>query len=100
PFEALLGLVQIAPVVQRPSAAERLFRELYLEAGALEELGRGDQRSRAEIVVERVRPQQQAIAPNGPVAPLTEPIPERLRRETWQPRVRVNPRNPLGRKGS
>src|SRR5579883_546124 len=61
-MEQTPGRIQAAPIVQRPPAAHMSARDLDLIAEALEQLHRGDGRGSAEVVVERVRPQQDLLA--------------------------------------
>jgi hypothetical protein len=82
-FELFLRAVKIAPVVQRTPAAQRFRRNHNLESCPIEQLGCGDQRLRTEVVVERVRPQNEAVAAHRRAAAITEPIAECPRSEAW-----------------
>ena len=78
PFEPALRFVEEAPIVQRPAAAQRLRGNGNAKAAALEQLGCGDQRLRAEMVVERVGPQDDSLAAQDADLALEEPAVEGL----------------------
>ena len=59
--EQLLGLPEKTVVIQRPTAAERSRRQHDVAANGLEHLGCGDGRIGMEVIVERVRPQEDSV---------------------------------------
>ena len=78
-----LGRVEHAPVVERAPAAERTRRNGDPPARRLQHLRRGDRRTRPEIVVEGVGPQQHRTAVRIRAAVGGEPVRERCARE-WR----------------
>src|SRR5207248_9744061 len=76
-----LRQVEHAVVVEWPAAAEALGLDEDLETGVLEHLDGGLRDLRVEEVVEGVRPEQDALSPDGGAGPRLEPGAERLRGE-------------------
>jgi hypothetical protein len=76
-----LGAVEHSEIVERTTAAEPLGRHDDVKASVFENLDGGASGSRAEIVVERVGPEQHSTASTRTCAARAEPLLETLRRD-------------------
>src|SRR5262249_17772285 len=90
-FEMFHGCLQKSGIVQRPAAAHRLRRNMWFEAGRLENTDSRARDLRFEMISKGVRPQKHT-APCAPARPraLLEPGFERLRRKMRDIAVQSN----------
>src|SRR5665213_4066779 len=94
-----LGLVDAAPIVERPTAAQRALRDRHLVTERLEQLGGCYGGLRPEIIVERVRPQHHALAIAACLAALTIPTAKGALGIRWDAALRSNAGNPFSQRG-
>src|SRR5215470_8886083 len=94
--QQVFGAVQHPEVVEGASATQIPLGKLHTEPGVLENVNRSLGRIRKEVVVERIRPENDdwSIGVERTVAP--KPILERLRREGWDRSLPRNSRDHLG----